>query len=159
MPNPPLYSFESVDLIKLYQSCHPISHTILSVIIGQATPKIPYLTPLLPAESHRRYPIPLRTASKGWIFPHLINHNILSVTLLHASRSNHTPLASSDPISLSAHALLTPSLLLKGGLRPPFLLLLPIYTLSHSLTIRSTYASYFNSIRFGFPLNFPGTPP
>merc|ERR1712148_102045 len=50
-------------------------------------------------------PIPLRTASKVCPCPHFINHTILSVKLLHASRSKHTSLAASKPISLSAHAL------------------------------------------------------
>ena len=38
-----------------------------SLIIGLATPRTPEKTPLPPAESHQRGPIPLRTASKVWI--------------------------------------------------------------------------------------------
>ena len=86
---------------------------------GLVTPRTPDKTPLLPAESHRRCPIPLHTASKVWLCLHFINHTILSVTLLHTFLSMHTPLASSKPISRSAHALLTPSLHLKRGLPLP----------------------------------------
>ena len=102
----------------------------ISVIIwGLVTPRTPDKTPLLPAESHRRCPIPLHTASKVWLCLHFINHTILSVTLLHTSRPMQNPLASSKPISLSAHALLTPSLHLKGDLPLPLCLPLLTYTL------------------------------
>merc|ERR1712074_311989 len=106
-------------------------------------------------------PIPLRTASKVCPCPDFINHTILSVNLLHASRSKHTSLAASKPISLSAHALLTPSLHLKGGLplplspstsdASPLLVIL-------SLPIRSTCPNHFNTFRSTLPLNFSGTP-
>ena len=96
---------------------------------GLVTPRTPDKTPLLPAESHRRCPIPLHTASKVWLCLHFINHTILSVTLLHTSRPMQNPLASSKPISLSAHALLTPSLHLKGDLPLPLCLPLLTYTL------------------------------
>ena len=67
VPDPPSYDFESVDMPTFYQSYYPISHIILLVIIGQVTPEIPKKTPLLPAKSHWRCPIPLCTASKAWI--------------------------------------------------------------------------------------------
>ena len=61
----------------------------LSLIMGSRTPN---KTPLLPAGSHRRFPIPLCTTSKVCPCQHFINHAILSNTLLHASRSRHSPL-------------------------------------------------------------------
>ena len=145
----------------LQERCNQTCFSVQPKIIfrsswGLVTPRTPDKTPLLPAESHRRCPIPLRTASKACLWPHFINHTILSVTPLHASRSMHNPLASSKPISLSAHALLTPSLHLKGGLPLP---LCPstsdIYTLLVilSLPIRSTYQNHFNTFRSTLPLN------
>ena len=103
----------------LQERCNQTCFSVQPKIIfrsswGLVTPRTPDKTPLLPAESHRRCPIPLRTASKACLWPHFINHTILSVTPLHASRSKHNPLASSKPTFLSAHALLTPSLHLKG---------------------------------------------
>ena len=71
------------------------------------TRRTPDKTPPLPPESHRRFPIPLRTASKVRLWPNFINHTIKSVTLLHAFRSMHILLASSKPIFRSAHALST----------------------------------------------------
>ena len=72
--------------------------------------------PTVLAESHPRRPTPFCTASKVCLGPHLINHTILSVILLHSFWSLHTPFASSNPILLSAHAFLTPSIHLEGGL-------------------------------------------
>ena len=80
------------------------------------------------AEPHLRRQAPFCTTSKMCLGPHFIQHTILSAILLHAFRSLHIPFACSNHISLSAHAFLTSSIHLKGGLPLPFFPSPPTYT-------------------------------